>query len=140
MKLKIAIPVVDGRLLGHLGETKQFALVEADQQNRAIVHTQIVAAPPHEPGSFPHWLREQGVQLLIVGDNGIGRRALDYLVHQGIEVLAGRPGAPVDSLVVAGLEGRLPQMREGCNDQEEPDDKARACRLAAYFERQTTGG
>jgi len=140
MLVKIAIPVADGRLSGHFGETKSFAVQEADRQSRAIVRTQILAAPPHEPGSLPRWLREQGVQILIVGENGIGRRALDYLVHHGIEVFAGKPGTPVELLIAAVLEGRLPRMREGCDEPREPADKAHDCRLAAYFERQTDGG
>ena len=140
MLVKIAMPVVDGRLFGHFGEAKFFVFADGERQNRAMVRSQIAAAPPHEPGSFPRWLREQGVQILIVGDNGIGRRALDYLVHHGIEVLAGRPGTPVELLIAAGLEGRLPRMREGCAEQHDPAAEAHDCRLAAYFERQTDGG
>jgi predicted Fe-Mo cluster-binding NifX family protein len=117
MNLKIVIPVIDGRLLGHFGESKHFALVEADRQSRVIVCTQIVEAPPHEPGSFPRWLREQGVQVLIVGRNGIGQRALDNLVHHGIEVRAGRPSMPIEALATAYLGGQLPQIQEGCDHQ-----------------------
>ncbi len=139
MLVKIAIPVADGRLAGHFREVKFFAVVDAERETRANVRTQIVAAPPHEPGSLPRWLREQGVQILIVGEIGIGRRALDYLVHHDIEVFAGKPGAPVELLIAAVLEGRLPQMRESCSERHEPADQARNCRLAAYFERQTDG-
>jgi predicted Fe-Mo cluster-binding NifX family protein len=117
MNLKIAIPVVDGRLLGHLGESKHFALVEAERQSRVIVRTEIVEAPPHEPGSFPSWLRERSVQVLIVGRNGIGQRALDNLIHHKIEVRAGRSGTPVEALVVAYLGGQLPQIQKGCDHQ-----------------------
>jgi predicted Fe-Mo cluster-binding NifX family protein len=136
MLLKIAVPVVDGRLLGHFGESKLFALVEVDRQSRVIVRTQIIAAPPHEPGSFPRWLREQDVQVLIVARKGIGQRALDNLVHHKIEVRAGRSGTPVEALVVACLGGLLPQTQEGCEHQHDPADKARECRLAAYLEGQ----
>jgi predicted Fe-Mo cluster-binding NifX family protein len=139
MLVKIAIPVVDGRLAGHFGETKTFAVVEADPQSRAIVSTEILAAPRHEPGSIPRWLRGQGVQILIVGENGIGRRALDYLLHHAIEVLAGRSGAAVGSLIAASLEGRLTRMQGGCNEQREPAAKSHDCRLADYFEGQTGG-
>ena len=139
MPLKIAVPILDGRLSGHFGEANFFAVAEADRQSRNIVRTQIVPAPPHEPGSLPRWLREQGVQILIAGDNGMGRRALDYLVHHGMDVLAGHPGTPVEPLVVAGLEGRLPKMHGGCNQRLGPATKAQDCRLAAYFERQTDG-
>jgi predicted Fe-Mo cluster-binding NifX family protein len=137
MNLKIAIPVVDGRLLGHLGETKQFALVEADEQRRVMVRMQVVAAPPHEPGSFPRWLREQGVQVLIVGHKGIGQRALDNLIHHGVEVRGGRPGAPVDALVVACFGGQLPRIREECGHQHDATTDAHECQLAGFLKGQT---
>jgi predicted Fe-Mo cluster-binding NifX family protein len=134
MLLKIVIPVVDGRLLGHFGESKHFALVEADRQSRIIVRTQIVEAPAHEPGSFTRWLREQGVQVVIVARNGIGQRALDNLIHHGIEVCAARSGTPVEALVVACLGGQLPQIQKGCDHQLGQANKLQAsapneCRL-----------
>ena len=138
MMLKIAIPVVDGSLLDHLGQTKQFALVKADQQSRVMVRRQIVPAPPHEPGLFPRWLREQGVQVLIVGHKGIGQRALDNLLHYGIEVRTGQPGVPVDALVVACLGGQLPRMREGCDHQHDSTTDAHECQLAGFLKGQTS--
>ena len=138
MRVKIAMPVVHGRLSGHFGGAKFFALVDAGRQSRAIVHTQIFAAPPHEPGSLPRWLREQGVQILIVGDNGIGRRALDYLVHHGVEVLAGRAGTPLELLMAAALEERLLPMGEGCERQHDPPARSQECRLTDFFEQEST--
>jgi predicted Fe-Mo cluster-binding NifX family protein len=64
---------------------------------RKILRSRVAAPPPHEPGSFPRWLRERGVQVIIVGS--IGQRALDNLLHQGIEVRTGRPGATVEILL-----------------------------------------
>jgi predicted Fe-Mo cluster-binding NifX family protein len=137
MLLKIAIPVVDGRVAGHLGEATQFALVEADRQSRIVLRTQIVAAPPHEPGSFPRWLREQGVQVLIVGHKGIGQRALDNLVYHGIEVRASRPGTPVEPLVAACLGGQLPQIQEGCDHLHDLAAGEHQCPLADYLKAPT---
>jgi predicted Fe-Mo cluster-binding NifX family protein len=130
MLLKIAIPVLNGRLLGHLGETKQFALVEADQQNRVIGRTQIVAAPPHEPGSFPRWLREQGVRVVIAV--GIGQRALDNLNHYGIEVWSGQIGAPAKTQVVAWLAGQLTRSPSGCAHQR-GEAEGHECQLSDYL-------
>jgi predicted Fe-Mo cluster-binding NifX family protein len=134
MNLKIAIPIIDKLLLSHFGESKHFALVEADRQSRIIVCTEIVEAPAHEPGSFPRWLRERSVQVLIVGRNGIGQRALDNVIHHGIEVRAGRPGTPVGALVVACLGGQLSLIQEGCDHQLGQANKLQAaapheCRL-----------
>lgn len=137
MILKIAMPVVNGSLLGHLGAAKQFALVEAGQESRVVVRKQIITAPTHEPGSFPRWLRERGVQVLIVGHKGIGQRALDNLIHYGVEVLGGRPGVPVDGLVVACLGGQLPRIQEDCGHQRDTTTDAHECQLAVFLKRQT---
>ncbi len=128
--LKIAIPIVDGRLYGHFGDSRHFALVEAHLQSRAIIRTQTVEAPPHKPGSFPHWLREQGVQVLIAA--GIGQRALDNLTHHGIEVRIGQAGAPVESLVAAWLAGQLTRMPNGC-DHQHGKAAGHECRLSDYL-------
>jgi len=134
MNLKIAMPVVDGRLLEHFGEATHFEFVEANRQSRAIGGSQTVEAPPHEPGSFPAWLREQGVQVLIVGRNGIGQRALDNLVHHGIEVCTGRSGESVPALVAECLHGLLPQTRQGCNLQRGQANQPHECRLHLEFQ------
>ena len=110
--LKIALPVADGRLHGHFGGSTHFALVEVDDERRTILSLTKVAAPPHAPGLFPRWLREQGVKVVIAG--GIGRRALDLFAQQGIDVRAGQPGALVEELVAGYLAGALTATPEGC--------------------------
>ena len=68
--------------------------------------------PPHAPGLFPRWLREQGAQVIIVG--GIGQRALAIFAQEGIEVRAGEPDASVEALALAYLNGQLVNEPEGC--------------------------
>jgi len=46
-----------------------------------------------------------GARVAIAG--GIGRRALDLFAQQGISVCAGEPGATVETLGAACLDGRL---------------------------------
>jgi predicted Fe-Mo cluster-binding NifX family protein len=118
--MKIAIPVENGHLHGHFGGCRQFALVDADREHKLILATQTVAAPPHAPGLFPRWLREQGVDVVIVG--GIGQRALDIFAQHGIEVRAGQPDAPVEALVTACLNGQLTSAPEGCAHHGRHDD------------------
>jgi ATP-binding protein involved in chromosome partitioning len=128
----IAIPIIDGQEVGHLGEAQRFALVETDPSGCAIVRSRVVEAPPHEPGSFPRWLREQGVQMVIAA--GIGQRALDNLSHHGIEVRIAQPGAQAESLVVAWLAGQLTRMPNGC-DYRHGEATGHECRLSDYLER-----
>lgn len=110
--MKIAIPHVNGRLHGHFGGCREFALVEGDPQTKAALRTEIVRAPAHQPGLFPRWLREQGVEVVIAG--GIGRRALALFAQQGIVVRAGTPETSVIELVTADLNGQLTATPDGC--------------------------
>ena len=110
--ITIAIPSEEGRLHGHFGGCREFTLVQADTEQRKIVSIRAVAPPPHAPGLFPRWLREQGASVIIAG--GIGRRALDLFAEQGIMVRAGEPGAAVDALATAYLNGQLVNEPEGC--------------------------
>lgn len=110
--ITIAIPTTEGRLHGHFGGCKEFTFVQADPEQRKIVSVRPVTPPPHAPGLFPRWLREQGANVIIAG--GIGRRALDLFAQQGIEVRAGFPDAPVEQLATAYLNGQLTAAPEGC--------------------------
>jgi predicted Fe-Mo cluster-binding NifX family protein len=110
--MKIAIPHDNGRLHGHFGGCREFALVEADVDSKTVLATHIVPAPPHQPGLFPRWLRAQGVTAVIVG--GIGQRALDIFAQNGITVRAGLADARVEVLVAAYLNGQLTASPEGC--------------------------
>lgn len=110
--MKIAIPIENGRLHGHFGGCREFALVEVEPGQKSILRTEVVPAPEHQPGLFPRWLREQGVEVVIAG--GIGRRALANFAHHGITVRAGVADLKVEELVAAYLEGRLTSAPEGC--------------------------
>jgi len=110
--ITIAIPTVEGRLHGHFGGCREFTLVQADPQQKKIISIQPVIPPPHAPGLFPRWLREQGAKVIIAG--GIGQRALALFAEQGIEVRAGIAGESVESLVNAYLNGKLTATPEGC--------------------------
>ncbi len=118
--MTIAIPHENGRLHGHFGGCREFALVAADDESKTVLATQVVPAPPHQPGLFPRWLREQGVTAVIVG--GIGRRALDIFAHHGITVHAGWPEARIEVLAAAYLAGQLNGSPAGCEQHEHHHD------------------
>lgn len=110
--MKIAIPHENGRLHGHFGGCREFAVIEVDNHTKTTLSQQVIPAPEHKPGAFPRWLQRQGVKTIIVG--GIGRRALDIFAQQGIEVRAGQPGAAIEALVAQYLGGALTGTPEGC--------------------------
>jgi predicted Fe-Mo cluster-binding NifX family protein len=112
--MKIAIPHDNGRLHGHFGGCREFALIEVDSKTKTLVGLKIISAPEHQPGLFPRWLHQQGVSSVIVG--GIGRRALDLFAEQGIEVRPGPPGTSVEALVASYLGGLLTGTPEGCTN------------------------
>ena len=103
--LRIAIPHENGRLHGHFGGCREFAIVEADSETKTVRATRTVPGPPHQPGLFPRWLREQGVSVVVA--DGIGRRALDMFAQHGIVVRTGVPGTSVEATVAAYLSGQL---------------------------------
>ena len=110
--MTIAIPTVNGRLHEHFGGCREFTLVQADPEQRKILNLRAVIPPPHAPGLFPRWLREQGANVVIAG--GIGRRALALFAELGITVRAGQSGAANEELANAWLNGQLANEPEGC--------------------------
>ncbi len=102
--MKIAIPLVGGRVSMHFGHCEQFALVEADEQNNIIGKT-MLDSPPHEPGVLPAWLNEQGAEVIIAG--GMGNRAQQLFTQSGITVVVGAPTGEAEDVVSAYLGGTL---------------------------------
>ena len=103
--MKIAIPVVNGKLSMHFGHCEHFALVDVDEANKQVVNTALLEPPAHQPGVLPRWLHEQGAELIIAG--GMGRRAQQLFVEQGVRVLVGAPSDAPEAIVAAYLDGNL---------------------------------
>jgi len=103
--MRIALPVVNGRLSMHFGHCEQFALVDVDEASKQVVETAYLAPPPHEPGALPRWLHEQGAEMIIAG--GMGQRAQQLFAQQGIRVAVGAPSETPEDLVAAYLNGAL---------------------------------
>jgi predicted Fe-Mo cluster-binding NifX family protein len=110
--MKIAIPLLAGRLSEHFGHSEQFALIEADPESKRIVSQTRAVPPAHAPGVLPRWLHEQGAQVIIAG--GMGHRALDLFAQNGIVVHAGRAGGSPEELVQALLTGALGNAAPTC--------------------------
>lgn len=109
--MKIAIPLVQGRLSSHFGHCEHFALVEVDGSN--IVGKTLLEPPPHEPGALPAWLGEQGAGVIIAG--GMGRRAQQLFAQNGITVVVGAPAETPEQLVAAYLGGTLETGENLCD-------------------------
>ncbi len=117
--MKLAVPVENGRINSHFGGSRQFCLFDVDEATSAILRSETLDAPPHKPGLFPVWLREQGAQVVIAG--GIGERALAIFAHHGIRVVAGLPNGTAEAQVAAFLAGELPAPPTGCTHHHDHD-------------------
>jgi ATP-binding protein involved in chromosome partitioning len=111
--MRIAIPLAEGRLCQHFGHCEQFAFVVVDEKAKTITATTLVTPPPHEPGVLPRWLHSQGVNVILAG--GMGQRAQQLFVENGVTVIVGAPAETPEKLVLAFLEGALKVGTNACD-------------------------
>jgi predicted Fe-Mo cluster-binding NifX family protein len=111
--MKIAIPLVDGKLTLHFGHCERFALLDVDLSTKEILKREDVEAPPHEPGLLPPWLARRGANIIIAG--GMGQRAQGLFAEQGIEVIVGAPALTPERLVSDYLFGKLQPGENLCD-------------------------
>ncbi len=112
-KMKVAIPTADGKLCMHFGHCEEFALVDADAEEKKIMGVTKIVPPPHEPGLLPKWLHEKGATVIIAG--GMGQRAQDIFKQNGIKVLVGAPADSPENLVMSYLDGTLKEGQNTCD-------------------------
>jgi predicted Fe-Mo cluster-binding NifX family protein len=103
----------NGVLAQHFGHSKEFALVDVDPRTKQVSGKTEVAAPEHQPGLLPPWLKRQGVSHVIAG--GMGSRAQGLFKEVSIEVVTGAPPESADFLVKEYLEGRLVSRPHVCD-------------------------
>jgi Mrp family chromosome partitioning ATPase/predicted Fe-Mo cluster-binding NifX family protein len=103
--MKIAVPVTKGILSSHFGHCEQFVLFDVGSDGKVVGGQQVLTPPPHEPGTFPKWLHEQGTTVIIAG--GMGSRAQSLFGQNGIQVVVGVAGGKPESIVREFLAGRL---------------------------------
>ncbi len=98
-----AIPTAEGKLCSHFGHCDQFALIETERGE--IKAKSMHTPPPHEPGVLPRWLHEMGAHIIIAG--GMGSRAQQLFVENGIKVITGAPMDTPEALVRQYLSDNL---------------------------------
>ena len=112
-KIKIAVPLVEGKLCMHFGHCAAFALLDVDLEQRKITGRVDLTPPPHEPGVLPRWLAEQGAGMILAG--GMGQRAQTLFTEQNIQVMVGLPSETPEALVAAYLAGTLQAGQNVCD-------------------------
>jgi predicted Fe-Mo cluster-binding NifX family protein len=111
--MKIAIPLVGGKLSQHFGHCEEFVLLEICADAKTITGKSLHQPPPHEPGMLPRWLNQLGAEVIIAG--GMGRRAQELFTENGIKVVVGAAAEAPEKLVNAYLQNTL-EVGENCCD------------------------
>jgi ATP-binding protein involved in chromosome partitioning len=104
-KMRIAIPLFDGKLSQHFGHCEKFAVIDTDDNSSSISNREDLTPPPHEPGVLPKWLGGIGVNVIITG--GMGQRAQQLFAQNRIEVVVGAPADSPENLASAYLNKTL---------------------------------
>ena len=103
--MRIAIPLVEGKLSLHFGHCEKFAVIDTDNDSNEILTSEDFTPPPHEPGVLPKWLSGIGVNVIIAG--GMGQRAQQLFAQNDITVVIGAPSGTPQELVSAYLQDTL---------------------------------
>ena len=111
--MRMAIPIVGGKLSPHFGHCEEFALIDVDSEKKEVLKEERVPAPAHEPGLLPGWLAERGTNIIIAG--GMGGRAQGLFASQNIEVLVGAPVEDPGVIARAYLAGTLQPGQNICD-------------------------
>ncbi len=85
MNKKIAVPTQDKLLTAHFGHCDQFAIVYINDSK--IVKSEYIRPPVHQPGVYPKFLSDLGVDVIIAG--GMGQQAQSLFAQQSIQVIVG---------------------------------------------------
>lgn len=110
---RIALPLTDGRLAEHFGRCEQFVIYETDPERGSVGPSEVVPAPPHQPGFLPGWLADKRVDVIIA--RGMGPRAVSAFEEQGIEVVLGAVGERANTVILAYLSGDLKSGANVCD-------------------------
>ena len=111
--MKIAIPVKNNTLCNHFGHCDKFYVCDVDNDKNAIINSELVTPPPHEPGLLPRWLDEKNVSVIIAG--GMGQKAQNLFAEKNIKVFIGAPVLAPNTLVDKYLNNQLVYGANTCD-------------------------
>lgn len=113
--MKIAIPLVGGKLATHFGHCQEFAIMTIAEGK--ITKHETLTPPPHAPGVIPNWVADLGCTDIIVG--GMGEAAQSILRTRSVKVMAGAPSIEPEKLVALYLNGELTDSGNACDHDHE---------------------
>ncbi len=111
--MRIAIPIVQGKLSPHFGHCEHFAFLDLDSETKTVLKVENLTPPPHEPGVLPAWVAEQGAKIILAG--GMGSRAQQIFISHGVQVLVGVPELDPETLATQYLAGEIGPGQNACD-------------------------
>jgi len=111
MKKLFAVPTAGGVVCEHFGRCENFSIVETEDDH--IVQEKVLTPPVHEPGVYPQFLKDQGVDIVICG--GMGVKAQQLFTGQGIGICIGATSLTPPELVNNYLSGQLSSGANLCD-------------------------
>lgn len=109
--MKIAIAHENGKVCAHFGRAPEFVIAELE--NDQVVQQKIVSSPGHGHGIIPHFLAQQGVQVIIAG--GMGEGALQMCAEYGIEPILSIQGT-IPEVLDQYIRGQLKSVPIPCEN------------------------
>ncbi|NQV01656.1 MAG: ATPase [Bacteroidia bacterium] len=110
-KLKVAVPTQNNLLTAHFGHCEKFAII--DIEDGIVVNEAYITPPIHQPGVYPQFLAQQGVDLIIAG--GMGMKAQNLFAQNSIKVFIGVQNGTPKQLAEAYLKNQLQTGQNLCD-------------------------
>ena len=101
--MKFAISTDNNMVSEHFGRCPEFTIIDIEKNE--IINKITFSNPGHEPGLIPEMLNKKNVRCIISG--GMGQRAQNLFMQNGIKVLVGAPCDEPESLVQTYFKGTL---------------------------------
>jgi predicted Fe-Mo cluster-binding NifX family protein len=111
--MRYAIPVTEGKVAGHFGHCSHFALFDVDESTKAIVNSEVIQSPGHQPGFLPAWLADEGVSVVIA--SGMGSRAQAIFNENHIDIVVGVLSDDPEKAVLDHIKGKLATGNNICD-------------------------
>jgi predicted Fe-Mo cluster-binding NifX family protein len=109
--MKFAIPVKNGSLSTHFGQTTEFAIIEVGD-NKQITGRETLTTFEHNCHGLPVLLAERGVNVVLAGGMGMGPRMA--CEQNGIKVVLGVTEPDPETAVIKYLYHRLESGENVC--------------------------
>jgi predicted Fe-Mo cluster-binding NifX family protein len=107
---KLAIPVLNGQLSSHFGQTQYFYFYEID--NNTTLNQSMETSPEQDHSAIPAWLSEQNVTDIIIG--GIGGPAAEKLSDFDINIFENGMSTSPNELSQMFINNQLSIFGDSC--------------------------